>query len=703
MSEVFQLELEEWKVKLGDFMIIEKKLNHGLYSISLRRRITKNAIEIILLTMTVLILLPLISILYEILSNGLPVIINNPNFLTENTAGPSYSLSESGISNAILGSIVVTIIACIFSIPIGILAGIHLSKSNPKSDYYNSTIRLIADILQSTPSIIAGLVIYFFWVVPNGTNGFGVIAGGMSLALLMLPIVTRVTEEGIRTVPTSIHEAAISLGIPEWRIMTTIVLRTASPIVLTGIMLGVARITGETAPFIFTMGDTNFGWSYNNFSPSLTIKLFRYASSPFSTTWVPAGWAMATVLLIMVLGINILIRTNILSNIWKNKMIKQLLTELSIIGAMIVVNSMFGNLLLMLVMGITLKILFVNILLDREIYYKIIDFKIMNYIPLGLMAVIAFFLEMVLEILLFIAGLYTNYIYVLNYMIFLFSFILGVLFLFYSFFKNQTVLLKKIYFLTELIFCLILLEIASFRFGGTSFYIGNIIYFVFLVSVLLRLFIYNIIISSKITYNYLLNHIYTKILMILEIIEVSIQAVLVLLDVLFNKILNNHIYLFTNYVYVINYSFSLILIGLLIFYLIVIYFKNQKTNTDRVISLLYIFISLVCLNFVLPLSNELFSEIIFGLLLKTLLIFLVIKSSVLNSIKNKTSGKFALILITLETFIELILFFLNYSINTVTNFVFNVNYFLIIVIAFFIIFSILNRYKINETNVNSYV
>ena len=125
--------------------------------------------------------------------------------------------------------------------------------------------------------------------------------------------------------------------------------------------------------------------------------------------------------------------------------------------------------------------------------------------------------------------------------------------------------------------------------------------------------------------------------MILEIIEVSIQAVLVLLDVLFNKILNNHIYLFTNYVYVINYSFSLILIGLLIFYLIVTYFKNQKTNTYRVISLLYIFISLVCLNFVLPLSNELFSEIIFGLLLKTLLIFLVIKSSVLNSIKNKTS------------------------------------------------------------------
>lgn len=279
------------------------------FSISIRRKITKWMFILTISSFTIIVLLPLFSILYSVLSNGIPLILNEfPNYFTTRTKNPNAA--SFGLHNALLGSIMLIVIASIIGIPIGILAGIYLAET--RESRYTWFIRLIADVLQSTPSIVAGLVIFTFWVLPRGGE-YGGLAGGMALAILMIPVITRTTEEAIRTVPTTFREAAYALGIPEWRITLSIVVKSSLPVILAGVMLAVARIAGETAPLLFTTLDTNFYGGLTKPTPNLPVKIFKYSTSPFLNTWIPSAWAMATTLLVLVFMINLLVRTNLIS------------------------------------------------------------------------------------------------------------------------------------------------------------------------------------------------------------------------------------------------------------------------------------------------------------------------------------------------------------------------------------------------------
>ena len=676
-----------------------------LYSISLRRRFTKNFVEILLLFMTVLILIPLFSILYEILSKGLPVLINVPDFLVNNTAGPS-KLDGTGLANAFIGSVVVTFTASILTIPIGILAGIYLAGINSNSGRYASIIRLIADVLQSTPSIVAGLVIVIFWVIPNRRSGSGVLAGGMALGILMLPIVARVTEEGIRTVPSSINEAALALGIPEWRIMLTIILRAASSIVMTGIMLSIARVAGETAPLLFTMGDSDYSWGWNKFSPSLTIKIYKYATSSDPVGWIPAAWAMATVLLVFVFGINIIIRTNVANSLWQNPFIKTLIAEFAILGAMVSVEALFGDVVLMLTFGIVLRIILLNELSNKDLLFKIFDFKVADIIPIGKIAILAFILEMFGEIILFVLNIKTNILYVINYRLSMLIIAVSIIYYLNTFIKSHPTPVQILKKLLDVTFLLMLLEIAVFQFGGSNYYIGDIIYFVILFNIFLRLMLYYPIVSSKETYQKLSSNSFTRMLAKLEVAEVTFQVVIYILHYILNIVLHLNIYLFINYIYKLNYYLTYVLITILVIFYVYQYFKKQKSNRKRVRSIVVLLVILNLIDFVYPLAdgpNSELSQIIFGLLLKTILLYIILSNKSFTSFKETLVAKGVFIFVVVESVLELILLGLNYSTQSMTTAIFNLNYLMVIILLIYAVYLFLIRYKVIKPNVTANV
>lgn len=210
----------------------------------------------------------------------------------------------SGIANAIVGTFILIIIASVIGLPVGIMAGIYLAEYG--SNKVGGAIRFIIDTLTGVPSIVVGV---FAWsVVVRPMGHFSALAGGIALAIIMLPIVARTTEEMIRLVPGSLREAALALGAPSWRVTIDIVLRAAAGGIATGAMLAIARIAGETAPLLFT------ALSYNSMSTdiyqpiaSLTYQIYYYASSPYEE-WRAMAWAAALVLIAVILAINIAVR-----------------------------------------------------------------------------------------------------------------------------------------------------------------------------------------------------------------------------------------------------------------------------------------------------------------------------------------------------------------------------------------------------------
>lgn len=209
-----------------------------------------------------------------------------------------------GIGNAILGSVMMTALASIIGLPIGILAGIYLAEFG--NNLYGNVVRFLADTLVGVPSIIIGIFIYTLIVVPMGRQSG--LAGGLALALIMIPIVARTTEEMIRLVPDSMREGALALGAPQWRVTWNIVLPAASTGIATGAMLAIARITGETAPLLFTALNSRF---YNVYfdqpMSSLTVQIFNYATGPFEVEHAMA-WAATLILVAIILVINVLVR-----------------------------------------------------------------------------------------------------------------------------------------------------------------------------------------------------------------------------------------------------------------------------------------------------------------------------------------------------------------------------------------------------------
>jgi len=211
---------------------------------------------------------------------------------------------DSGIANAIVGSVILITLGSLIGMPVGILGGIYLSEFG--SNKVGLLLRFLIDTLTGTPSIIIGVFVWTVMVHPMGH--FSALSGGVALGIMMMPIVARTTEEMISLVPHSLREAGLALGAPRWRVTLGVVLRTAASGVATGAMLAIARIAGETAPLLFTALGLNY-LSTNLLQPmaSLTFQIYYYAQSPYEE-WHDMAWAATLVLVTMILVLNIVVK-----------------------------------------------------------------------------------------------------------------------------------------------------------------------------------------------------------------------------------------------------------------------------------------------------------------------------------------------------------------------------------------------------------
>ena len=227
----------------------------------------------------------------------------SPTLFTQTTPPPG---SEGGLANAIFGSVVIVGVATFISTPIGILAGIYLAEFG-KDGWVARVTRFINDILLSAPSIVIGLFVYTVYVAP--VQHFSGWAGSVALALIAVPVVVRTTENMLHLVPASLREAAVALGAPMWKVILMVTLRAVRGGVVTGILLAVARISGETAPLLFTALNNQF-WSGDMNAPmaNLPVVIFQFAMSPYED-WKTLAWAAALLITLTVLIINILART----------------------------------------------------------------------------------------------------------------------------------------------------------------------------------------------------------------------------------------------------------------------------------------------------------------------------------------------------------------------------------------------------------
>ncbi|HTI60684.1 phosphate ABC transporter permease PstA [Mucilaginibacter sp.] len=254
-----------------------------------------------------LITVPLIVILLFIIKQGITQV--NWHFLTHVPA--PVGEPGGGIANAFVGSFLMVIMAAVIAIPVGILAGIYLAENRKsKLAYYCG---LCVDILQGVPSIVVGIVVYFWVVKPLGT--FSAISGSVALSIMMLPIVIRSTEETLKLLPDSLKEAALSLGVPYHRVILKVVVPCGFSGIMSGVMLSVARVVGETAPLLFTaFGNPYLSTSVTKPMESLPHVIFTYATSPYDD-WHNLAWGASFILLVFVLVLNII--TKVTTRKWK--------------------------------------------------------------------------------------------------------------------------------------------------------------------------------------------------------------------------------------------------------------------------------------------------------------------------------------------------------------------------------------------------
>jgi len=264
-----------------------------------RNRVNKIALTLSLAAM-VFGVFWLVWILWETLRLGLGGLALAT--FTEMTPPPNEA---GGIANAIFGSFVMVALATFVGTPIGIMAGIYLAEYNPKG-WLSSVTRFVNDILLSAPSIVIGLFVYA--VVVAYFKTFSGLAGALSLALIVIPVVIRTTENMLQLVPPGLREAAYALGTPKWKVILSITLRAARAGVVTGVLLAVARIAGETAPLLFTALNNQF-WTADVSQPmaSLPVTIFKFAMSPYEN-WQQLAWAGVFLITVAVLALNILAR-----------------------------------------------------------------------------------------------------------------------------------------------------------------------------------------------------------------------------------------------------------------------------------------------------------------------------------------------------------------------------------------------------------
>ncbi len=209
-----------------------------------------------------------------------------------------------GMGNALLGTFILVSLACVVGLPIGILGGLWLARWGEGKRGF--IIRYAADVLSGIPTIVIGIFSYVLIVMTM--KRFSAVAGGFALGMIMIPTVTRTTEEMVRMIPRTLYEAGLALGLPEWRVLLSIVLRSAWNGIFTGIMLSVARVAGETAPLVFTAFSSSY-WNVSIDQPmaSMTVQIYNYAISPFAD-WNAKAWAGSLTLVCIVFGITMLVR-----------------------------------------------------------------------------------------------------------------------------------------------------------------------------------------------------------------------------------------------------------------------------------------------------------------------------------------------------------------------------------------------------------
>jgi phosphate transport system permease protein len=265
-----------------------------------RRRLTSGLMTGIVIALCVLAVLPLLFIFGDLVAKGASSI--DWDFFMKSPAPAGDP--GGGVANAIVGTAIVVGIACLIGLPVGIGAGVFLAEYG--SGRTGWIVRFVADVLNGTPSIVVGIFAWTFIVKPVGH--FSALAGSVALAVLMVPMITRTTEEMVRLVPHSLREAALALGYPRWRTSLAVVVRTALSGIVTGCLVGVARIAGETAPLLFTaLGNLNFSVAITQPIQTLSLQIYVYATGPFDE-WHRLAWAAALVLMGLVLVLAIVAR-----------------------------------------------------------------------------------------------------------------------------------------------------------------------------------------------------------------------------------------------------------------------------------------------------------------------------------------------------------------------------------------------------------
>jgi phosphate transport system permease protein len=268
--------------------------------ITLRRTLTNHAATVIAATLSALVVSALVAIFAYLAIKGATSL--NWSFLTQ-TPKPVGEVG-GGMANALIGSVIILLIASLLGLPVGIGAGIYLAEYG--QNRLGQAIRFTADVLNGVPSIVIGLVAYGLVVYEQGH--FSALAGGVALAIMMVPVLARTTEEMLRLVPTAVREAAFGLGIPQWRTTVSITLATARAGIITGIMLAFARVAGETAPLLFTaLGNQFWNLSPNQPMAALPLQIYVYANSPYED-WHRQAWAGALLLIIMIVGTTSIVR-----------------------------------------------------------------------------------------------------------------------------------------------------------------------------------------------------------------------------------------------------------------------------------------------------------------------------------------------------------------------------------------------------------
>jgi len=260
--------------------------------VSLYRRGMNSLVTCAAAAAVIVVLAPLVAVFGYLVYKGIGSI--NWDFLTQIPKPPGES--GGGMANAIAGSALILFLGSLAGVPVGIGAGIYLAEYGRNG--FGNVIRFTADVLNGVPSIIVGIVAYGLVVLTQGH--FSAVAGGVALAIMMIPTITRTTEEMLLLVPNAVREAAYGLGVSRWRTTLSITLRTATSGVITGVMLAFARVAGETAPLLFTaFGNTYWNWKIGQPTAALPLQIFTYAISPYDE-WHRQAWAGALILIVLI-------------------------------------------------------------------------------------------------------------------------------------------------------------------------------------------------------------------------------------------------------------------------------------------------------------------------------------------------------------------------------------------------------------------